>query len=612
MEKTMTVFKDDQNVEVPTLSGLDARLLNTFTRRETSQDPFSGLQNQKTRKTYIATWQQLICYWDRVVEQRQLRDEIFQQSDRQKTAWDELKAAASKLASLTDPDCDDVATQASRNSLDEAVLKFSLAIIQHSVGRRRFDSVLVSYAAVRFWSHSQRSWMPIGDYTSILSQLIYDCQLMVLAKVLAENEKNPDADIGDMIVDIRDQWLLNDTKGPVVELLQNRLLGMKIAKDEVPPAQLRWNAKGDELVWQDVIFRLEDLNHIIFKGIAEARRIFDEELCLISRSTPAYYIPRLNLGLLVDNWSATAKGQSFMSDVRNACYFDPLNEWLFSRVETSHEVSKRFWDPTFAVYAGAVKKYEDAVQRFLEALMVPFFIGSGQQARRTEFIGLLWKNSRNRTRDLFIHDGQMIFILSYHKTRSQSNASRWPVRYLLPEVAQLVVQFLALVQPFRDFLHGEAPGSGDVSPYLWSRNFNPWKEDAMTRVVVATGKRILGKEIHVRAWRQITVGIAREKFKTSEANLLVEEGGDDDETDPALGSMSDAFHWQAAHTPHTGNRDYGGSVDFRGGLTSAGLHEFRRVSQLWHQLVRDPLNFRRILPSETANHVLKVDVLNGA
>jgi hypothetical protein len=67
----------------------------------------------------------------------------------------------------------------------------------------------------------------------------------------------------------------------------------------------------------------------------------------------------------------------------------------------------------------------------------------------------------------------------------------------------------------------------------------------MTRVVVHTRKLILGKHIHVQAWRQITIGIAQQKFAAAEANLLIEEGEGVDDEDPQslLGSMSDALHW---------------------------------------------------------------------
>jgi hypothetical protein len=73
-----------------------------------------------------------------------------------------------------------------------------------------------------------------------------------------------------MIIDIWDQWLLNDTDGLVAELLENWLLGFHIGQTEVPPAQLRWHADGEMLVWSEVIFHLSDLHNIIFKGLSTA------------------------------------------------------------------------------------------------------------------------------------------------------------------------------------------------------------------------------------------------------------------------------------------------------------------------------------------------------
>jgi hypothetical protein len=94
----MTVLVYDQNLEARHLSRRNARLLNTFTRGEASQDPITDLQNQQSRRKYSDTWQRLICYWERVVEQGHLRDTLFQPSNRQLEAWVEVTEAASELA----------------------------------------------------------------------------------------------------------------------------------------------------------------------------------------------------------------------------------------------------------------------------------------------------------------------------------------------------------------------------------------------------------------------------------------------------------------------------------------------------------------------------------
>ncbi|OJD23078.1 hypothetical protein ACJ73_05575 [Blastomyces percursus] len=614
LKDTMTVLVHDQNLESRQLSRRNAGLLNTFTRGEASQDRISDLQNQQCRQKYIGTWKQLICYWERVVEQGQLRESLFQPSERQLQAWVEVTEAAGELATLgggtetdeaTDSDSDsDLNQKASiRRQLDRAVLEFSLSIIQHLVPRRKFDSVLVSYAAVRFWSPGLERWMMIRNYTSILSKLIYDCQMMVLARVLADTVDDTAADIGACIIDIRDRWLLNDTDGPVAELLENRLLGFHIARSEVPPAQLRWHADGKTLVWSDVILHLHDVRDIIFRGLARAQQIFTEELCLSGQSSPVADIPRLDLDLLVDNWDATSNGQSFVTDSRNAAHLDPLRPWLISRVGQTpvlfHTFFQKNMEDEWVIGADTAQQYENTVQRFLRALITPFFLGSGQHGRRTEFIALRWRNSILTTRDLFLHDGQMLFILSYHKSRHRTNASRWPVRFLLPEAAQLVAQYLVMIQPFREFLHAQAQVPVAVPEYLFSGGRAPWTDDAMTRAIVNTGKQVLGKRIHIQAWRQLTKGIVRRKFTPASAGMFIEDGeGMDDEDEasgppgPPLGSLPEAVHWQTSHTPHTGNQAYGGTVNFRGGLTDAGLQEYRHVSQLWHQLTRDPVHFR--------------------
>ncbi|KKZ64047.1 hypothetical protein EMCG_01649 [[Emmonsia] crescens] len=63
--------------------------------------------------------------------------------------------------------------------------------------------------------------------------------MVMLAQVLADTAGDADADLSTEILRIWDQWLLNDTEGPVVELLENWLLRFHISRSEVPPAQLR-------------------------------------------------------------------------------------------------------------------------------------------------------------------------------------------------------------------------------------------------------------------------------------------------------------------------------------------------------------------------------------
>jgi hypothetical protein len=116
----------------------------------------------------------------------------------------------------------------------------------------------------------------------------------------------------------------------------------------------------------------------------------------------------------------------------------------------------------------------------------------------------------------------------------------------------------------------------------------------MTDILVSDSRRHIGQAISVRAWRQISIGISIKKFAGLSYlfDLNSEQVDTDDEgQDGVAGSTAAAFHWQASHTPRTGNRAYGGTSNFQGGLTDAGLQEFRRVSEIWHEFCRDPAGF---------------------
>jgi len=74
-----------------------------------------------------------------------------------------------------------------------------------------------------------------------------------------------------------------------------------------------------------------------------------------------------------------------------------------------------------------------------------------------------WCNKASDKRNLFVHDGYVLFIRTYHKSLAMSNASRWPVSFLLPAVGELLVRYLVLVQPFRIWLKEEVNIPEDVS-----------------------------------------------------------------------------------------------------------------------------------------------------
>ena len=610
LRKGMDVLESDDS-EQRRLSRLNAKLLNTFARAGMSTDPIKPLQNNKSKERYIQTLQKLVCYFSRVCDGKCLgQKKMFEQTSKQLEAWDELICVAAEAllqaqARARAREREDVPrnggrrerTEAEREMderLDGCVLRFGVALIQQRLGGRAFDSPILSFAAVLAWDTKQNTWERVGDYTSYLSQLIYDFQLLALQHCLGLIDRGEAQDLTGCLVAFRDEWLLNDTAGPVGELLSIRLLGMAVARNTVEGAQVRWHADGETIVYKTIRLSMQDVRELVRHEVDMATAVFRRDLCFDLDDVPSYPVEKI-----VDNWDARAPGASFVTDGRNAALFAAGKDWLFERITRNTELMglllHRGPDGEWRVRTDAAKQYEDAVQRFLEHMMILLHVGSGQPARKPELLGLRWCNKQADQRNIFIHDGYVMFILTYHKLINVTNASRFPVRVLLPEVGVLLVQYLVIVQPFRVLMAHDTGIPERISENLWAEGKEVWTENKMTRVFVSRSRAAIGVRLDVRSWRQIAAGIAIKKF--AGAGYKFEADGEDegegegeyevDGSGEGRGSMPEAFHWQASHTPRVGNRVYGGTVNFREGLTDAGLQEYLCISQMWHRFLAD-------------------------
>lgn len=114
-----------------------------------------------------------------------------------------------------------------------------MSLIRQRIDKRVFDSPIVSFAAILAWDTDKNVWRETINYTSVLSQIIYDAQLVVLLYCLRQTEAEPGAFLGDAIRKEQAQWMKNDTAGPIGEILSYRLLGLKIGRNTVGEAQIR-------------------------------------------------------------------------------------------------------------------------------------------------------------------------------------------------------------------------------------------------------------------------------------------------------------------------------------------------------------------------------------
>jgi hypothetical protein len=100
-------------------------------------------------------------------------------------------------------------------------------------------------------------------------------------------------------------------------------------------------------------------------------------------------------------------------------------------------------------------------------LIVCVHTTSGQLGRGLEIMMMWHRNGLLQDRNIFVMDGQVMTVVCYHKSQSQWDKPKVVPRFLSPQLGQLLVLYLAYLQPFREYLTVQVLG-GSFSEYVWA------------------------------------------------------------------------------------------------------------------------------------------------
>ncbi|KAK6442801.1 hypothetical protein LTR95_000960 [Oleoguttula sp. CCFEE 5521] len=284
-----------------------------------------------------------------------------------------------------------------------------------------------------------------------------------------------------------------------------------------------------------------------------------------------------------DNPASTTRGWNLLQDPRNQKIFKGGNTLLLQRVLEQTALREEFGtlevDGAFAWSRARFQKYKTSATEFLEILLLLVHITGGQSARGPEILGLVHVNTACH-RNIFLEEGLIAIVTSYHKGYTCTGTTKIIHRYLPSEVSELLVIYLWLILPFIQkvglLLRGKKCSPDALErhgPFLW-----PARDDAQwpsTRLSVFT-KRETGDTfstpITVAMYRHIAIALSRRH--------LEEDGFRRD-----YGTEENASDRHTAHTIWTAGRLYARGLEQAPGHVESRRSEFRATSRRWHSFL---------------------------
>jgi hypothetical protein len=537
-------------------------------RTEQHQTQFKPLQPYMDKEAIVKhtrPWQQMLMFFARTQKEHRWKSPRYRFRRRQREAWEALvrkaeRAVTGEAEDETDDELDDEldheldheldddemedemdvndvdetdgATEAAPNHgpasarpeqlsrLQKACLEFCIALLDHQITRREYDSPLVCALAVL--GVKEDGWKGPEQYPPILSAVIKTARFMVVQQGLelsgaaltdpedsgketdnfddSAYESGPSPSLRrrprgclQFVQHMIDRFMVRSSHGPMQCMLDLRTYRLKIHYNTTSRRHVEWT--GDELLYKDLHFSMAQFRGMVHGLASESRRLLTEEL-LFSSSEASEPVPTVPWESIRDNPTDARPEWNFLQDQRTRMPVDG-ERWLFDRVGQDANVRNRFIKPgsQSGVDRQAVERYMDQAVELREKLAVLMHISGEQSARGPELLSVRHSNTvQGGHRNVFIEDGMVVFVTRYHKGYNVSGDVEIIHRYLPREVGELVVWYMWLVLPFQQRLEALLWEKEAVSSHMWPADPNgrKWTTDRLREALKRESRIAMG------------------------------------------------------------------------------------------------------------------------
>lgn len=619
---------------------------------------FRSLKNESTLTMYFRKVKQLLAYYYRVVHQAHghfsappppasgwavVPQSVIVPTKTQVQAMNLLDATLRmqderRRSALPVRESDDnIAEQekAEATELLPAVRRLLMSLICHSVSSRPFQSALVSFCAMHSReglresrgqaSQSQarrhqgtadealdeavrrraemRMWKMPGNFTSHLSAMIWTAQLLIFESACTQIGDGKGEDILDSVETICRTYMHQRGETVFGHLLQWRLYLGAVAQSVLSRNQASWSFDKQAVTYLGTTLRMDEVSTLIVSEFRRAQRLLLDELLFGAED-----IPLVESWNLHDDLDREDLGGSWLTDERNTDVLAGTQTVLFRTIMGRADLAR-----TFVAEVGqgrqvfcrrAMAVYEAYVQDFLSAMSPLIHVAPLPPLRAPELQSITHTNDKRR-RSTFIFESLVLIHVRYHKSQRQTGDAVDNVRFLPAAVGNLLLTFLAVVQPLRQaFLRQRVDHKGQLSAYLWSTlEGEVWPDQAVSRHLGRACARAEVPRMNVAWWRQVAASIVKEKCTPGErASFNMDQIGGQEEMVEEEELQSDLAR-SSNHSFATHNRAYAGSTTL---TTHALLQRAHRASLCWQSLLRvDETLAREVIDYEEATKTKK-------
>jgi superfamily II DNA helicase RecQ len=567
--------------------------------------PMARLQNSESQKRYAGYMKRFICYLLRVLDAQQAgsensgSDSFYSQVGAESEPNSDTKSQTGPSTYRKDKMYDakrlfpwsgnqkelttDFVHALNLDTADAQItclLRLFQAFIFHRTGDEPFQSGLIHFLAVLGIDETANRLREAHDFSYMLAGVVYCTRVLAVEILLpaAQRQQQGEQEREDFIK-ARKQYLVDGSYSPFSEMLSLLAYSKHIALNIANAPISQWSRDRNTLYIRGQPVSLTGFQAMVAGVLQQAESCLWGDLLWTQAEADRFQIP---LDKIQDDVTFSQRGYSFLSRPDNELS-GSLEETLTKMMGSPYgrklrNAQNSAWQPK------AARRYLRQVEKFLEFLLFLTHVTSGQPARGSEITTARHRNGYMQDRNLFVIDGQVVFISRYHKSQAMWDKPKVIPRFLPWRVGQLFAVFLAYVQPLAEHLNSERLG---ISPtdYIWASGAGPWETSRLSRILARETSIWLGSRFTALEYRHAAITIGREvvskHFSEGTQEALTEGEWEEPEMQPESG-----LDLQAGRTELTGTLRYGVEMGIVSHLSHRSIELFQHLSSRWHSFLQ--------------------------
>ncbi|CAD0085033.1 unnamed protein product, partial [Aureobasidium mustum] len=435
-----------------------------------------------------------------------------------------------------------------------------------------------------------------NDYSYMIAGLVYVSRIVTAEALLPslDRENQGEADF-EAFLEQRKEFLADGSMSVMGEMLSLLAYGKKIAKNFHAQGKLHWTHDGAGVALGSIEFTVYNFKSMARSALDDCEDYMWRDLMWAGRKADRFV---LDLDSITDDMTVKKRGWYFGADPNQDLEAQGL-DWMLKRMLGSNQGKKMRRGDQWQ--SRLVANYLRRVDKFRELFIFCVHVLSGQPARGTEITSLRFRNGVANHRNVFVLDGRVMTVTSYHKSQAMLDMPKMVPRFLPWKLGQIAVIYLTHVRAFAELLSVQVQYGQGWSDYIWADSHGPWETQKLTDTMKRETAKRLKAKLHTQNYRHAAVFLGRRFVGPRFAKGYREEAEDPEEAQ--AGDMDDdleegnAIELQKAGGFGTGAGRYAVRADILKYLNQESIDIFGDLSESWHRFFeldhRDPKRKRK-------------------